>query len=261
MAKQVETRERYRIHGETTLEQFGYVLAQLTKLGLENVGYELITDVATFKEKKQHDTTGHVFAEEFVKANPTFEIRDLVKHFAADGRNPGSAYAAARLLCETKVLRKLGPGNYQAYAMKSLPSPEDKATEAKRSHKAKPTFTAKVRPLKIKHKRVNLKPHRLYPVSNKDFLLALFKGKTEIDVSVVNDHFIKDGRPVKSAGSLMSQFNTLGYCKPLGGGVWKILAKAQNVKKPLSKLKSQQQQVNGIDVSPEPTTGEEVANG
>jgi hypothetical protein len=43
------TVERFRIHAETSKEQMGDVLAELTKMGLLNIGYELVTDVLTFR--------------------------------------------------------------------------------------------------------------------------------------------------------------------------------------------------------------------
>ncbi len=40
------------------MEQMGFVLAALTKMGLENIGYELITDVHQFKDgRKVHEVS------------------------------------------------------------------------------------------------------------------------------------------------------------------------------------------------------------
>jgi hypothetical protein len=263
MVKQVETRDRYRIHGETTLEQFGHVLAQLTKLGLENVGYELITDVAKFKERKErrvHDVPGHEYAKEFIKDNPTFQVNSLVKFFEANGRSPGAAYTGVRDLLGLKFLRKLGPGSYQLYNMKALPAPKKAAKPSAKVNVAPKSTKVKLASPKFKRTRMKV-PHRFYAVSNKDFLLGLLKGKTDLNISVVNDYFVKDGRPIKSAGSLMTQLAQLGYCKSLGGGHWKVLAKAQNVKGSITVKRENRQQVNGVDVSPAPTAVEEIANG
>lgn len=257
MAKQVETRDRYRIHGETTLEQFGFVLAEMTKLGLQNIGYELVTDVASYKQRKANGVAGPAFLREFMKENPTFIISALVKHFVADGRTAGAAYASANLLVNEGELVKLGPGNYQRADVKALEAP--KKGGAKVGSKG-PVRVPKFLPSKAKRTRTRTTPPRYYPVSNKDFLLGIFKGKTDIDISVVNEAFVKDGRAQKSAGSLMTQLANLGYCKMMGGGHWKILAKAQHVKGSIAKRKSQQQQVNGVDVSTAPAT-EEIANG
>src|SRR5882724_5600604 len=60
----VATVERFRIHAETSMEQMGHVLAELTRMGLQNVGYELITDIVTFKNngpRQTFDSTGPDF--------------------------------------------------------------------------------------------------------------------------------------------------------------------------------------------------------
>src|SRR3954468_5695090 len=98
MAKKPETREVYRIHGETSKVEFGEYLAVLTKMGMQNIGYELVTEVARYKEKRQRPDGGETAGlsnEDIVRAfaakNPSFAAKEVVAHFEAAGRHPQSA--------------------------------------------------------------------------------------------------------------------------------------------------------------------------
>lgn len=250
MAKEPETRERFRILCEVEPEKLGGVIATLTKIGVSQVHHELITDVLAYKARKEYqvnEVNSREFARDYVNKHPTFEIAALVKHFTEAGRTGAGAYAAARLLIEEGVLRKLSPGQYQSVNVKALPAPKAKMLAAP----AKPANTAKA---KAPRGRKAVKDFRYYEVSNKDFLLGLLKGRTEIHASVVTEAFVKAGRPERSAGSMMTQLGYLGYIKKMGEGTWKVLAKAHRVTGPIAKRRvtpgKPQQQVNGADTTP-----------
>src|SRR6267142_3546962 len=90
------TVDRFRIHAETSKEHMGHVLAELTKMGLANIGYELVTDILTFRSKngprKMHEVTGDDFARAFVKENASFAAIQLVRHFEENDRTSASAH-------------------------------------------------------------------------------------------------------------------------------------------------------------------------
>jgi hypothetical protein len=121
------TRDRYKISAETSLEEMGFVVAALTKMGVQNINYELITDVRRFHgngERKVHEVGAEEFAAAFVKENASFKAIALVKHFVAAERTAGAAYSALKTLVEKKAVKKLGPGHYQRADVKSLPKPK-----------------------------------------------------------------------------------------------------------------------------------------
>ncbi len=121
------TVERFVIHAETSKDHMGHVLAELTKMGLQNVGYELVTDIVTFKNngpRKLHEVTGNDFAREFVQENASFAAIQLVNHFKANDRTDGMAYKALRALVQEGAVKKLSPGNYQRAGVKALPAPK-----------------------------------------------------------------------------------------------------------------------------------------
>lgn len=264
MAKQPETIDRFRVYCDIEKPQLGDVIAELTKLGIKRIGHELITDVLSFKERKDyviHAVNAREFTREYVNNHPTFEIKELVKHFEDSGRNSAGAYQAARLLIQEGVLRKVAPGQYQSVAVKALPAPKTKVPV-----KAKDRPVLKTRP-KVKYERpaAQGKTMRYYDTSNKDFLMNLLKGRTEISASVIRDAFHRAGRPGRSASSMITQFAHMGYLKKLGEGDWKVLAKVQKVKGSIAKKRStpgRRQVVNGADMSPpQNSVSEETANG
>src|SRR5882672_8716363 len=107
MAKAPATEERFRIHAEASKDNMGHILAELTKLGLANIGYELVTDIVTFRKngpRKLHEVTGNDFARAFIKENASFAAIELVNHFKANDRTNVSAYKAIRYLLDEKLI-------------------------------------------------------------------------------------------------------------------------------------------------------------
>jgi hypothetical protein len=108
----------------------GPLLAQLTRMGLQNIGFELITDVRSFRqnERAKHELSAEAALGEYVNEHPTFQINDAVKHFEAKGRTAGAIYTAARVLIEKGALKKLSPGNYARADVKALAAPKSDKT-------------------------------------------------------------------------------------------------------------------------------------
>ena len=106
--KELETVDRYQIFAETSIEQMGFVLAALTKMGLENIGYKLITDVHQFNSRKVHDVNATEYRRRVRQGKSPVQVSELVGHFKAAGREPGGAYYAIKKLTESQYNRKNG---------------------------------------------------------------------------------------------------------------------------------------------------------
>lgn len=208
MAKTPETRDRYRIHAETSLEQMGYVLAAFTKMGLDNIGYELITDVAKYKEKApraNHKTTSAELIREYVKENATFPISDMIKHFKVNNRTEGAAAVAVSVMVKNGELKKLGGGNYQSAKVKALPAPAKKAKTVKT--------------------RETSEPRARYDVSNKEIILRYLFGRNQISAAALVEYFKQNERQPKSVGAVLTMLGHQKILKNRGQGVWDVTAK------------------------------------
>jgi hypothetical protein len=195
----------------------GALLAQLTRMGLENIGYELITDVKTFNKngpRKVFDTTGDEFALEWVKQHPSFQIIDLVNHFREQGRNGASAYPAVRKLVESKLLRKIGSGNYQHANVKALAPPEK-------------TETTKQRPAN---------PVARFEVKNWDVILKLIKNKTKFKIADLTNAFVEQGRNPKSVSPITTNMAKQKLIRIIAPGEYEVIK--SGIEKALAKAKT-----------------------
>ena len=109
--KKVETVERMQLIADApSLEMVGAGLAALVKLGFENVGYKLITDVMTFKDRKRsapprpNETTNRDLIMQAVKGRKTFTTGELQGLFAQEGR---SARSVSPILWEMKKAKMI----------------------------------------------------------------------------------------------------------------------------------------------------------
>jgi hypothetical protein len=213
MAKEVITTDRYQIHAETSLEQMGFVVAALTRMGLLNIGYELITDIHAYKkgaERKVHGVNALDFAKEWIKEHATFKASELVKACEGDGRSSGTAYGSLRDLVKAKVLRKLGPGNYQRTDVKALEAP------------AKP-----------KSKRGT--SNAPYDVPNKTVISKWVGNKSRFKLADLTAHFLSIGRNPKSVSPIVTKMMQAKFIKAVGFGEYVVKKKEIKVKNKLRK--------------------------
>lgn len=232
MAKPPETVDRYRIHAETSVEQMGFVLAALTKMGLDNVGYELVTEVNNFKQRHRHDTTGDAFFAEWLTEHPTFSANDVVKHFKGNGRTGGSGYTAIRNLLAKGAIKKSGPGNYQRADVKAIAAPEKK----------KP------------HSRAGTAPPR-FEIRGIDAIWRHIKNRQKFTVQELQVLFRAQGRQAKSVSPLITQLAKQKRIKLIEPGQYAVRQNAVKAK-PVKKVAGdkQKQLQNGADMSGENTT-------
>lgn len=121
MPKQPETIDRVRIFADISIEMMGPVIVALTKMGIRDIGHELITDIITFKGSRkkvaQGETEQRVLA--FIETNPTFGVaKDLVP--ALPGANHNTLHTVCQRLAEKGILVRLGEGNYRRSDVKQI---------------------------------------------------------------------------------------------------------------------------------------------
>jgi hypothetical protein len=199
--KEPETIDRYRIFAETSMEQMGFVLAALTRMGLQNISYELITDVNRFKtkERKVHEVSAEDLAAAFVKENARFKSSDLVAHFKAAGREATSAYYGIKKLTDANVIRKSVGGEF--VRVEALPAPAK---------------AVKTRPAN---------PVRRFEVLNKDLIADAIKGRKQFTMAELRDVFAKEGRNEKSISPILTGMIAAKRIKAVSPGQYLVLAK------------------------------------
>jgi hypothetical protein len=201
MAKQVETRNRFRIYAEVESEELGPRLVQLASLGLQNIGHDLITDVITFKgngERKAHDTTGDVFAAAWVAEHPTFRALELVQHFRDAERTPGSAYTALRNMVAQDIVVKTAPGMYRRADVRELEAPKEKPSQRGKHSKPK------------------------HEVTNLDFLRSAMKGRKRITSAELRTLFEEDGRNALSITPIIAKMRAAKQINVISPGVYEM---------------------------------------
>jgi hypothetical protein len=104
--------------------QLGPVMAELARLGLDDVGFDLTTDIRAYSKRANHDIKGDAMLREFVADNPTFTAQQATAHFKANGRDAGAVYYAIKKLIDAGEIRRIGEGNYSQKGVKALAPPK-----------------------------------------------------------------------------------------------------------------------------------------
>lgn len=126
MSKQPETRDRIQIIAEApSLEVVGAALAALTKLGFQNVGYKVITDILEYKQRDQLSEARKALAQSPRISNRQlvdqiiesrkgmFTSAEIMKAFRDAGRRPNSVSPLLYKMTQTGLLEHVGKGQYQ----------------------------------------------------------------------------------------------------------------------------------------------------
>lgn len=219
MAKPPETRDRFQISAQASTERVGELLATLVKMGFENIGYEVITDVSTFKrngaKRPAPDAApaparadDGISAKDFVAAyladHPSFHISELVNAFKGRGWSGNNAYKIARDLAEAGILRKLDQSNYARADIKALAPPKAPAAAPKPA--PKPGSAPK------KSREGVAK----YDVSNRDLMLLAVGKRKIVTIAEMRAHLAGEGRPQKSASPMLFKMTQDGLFKRTG---------------------------------------------
>lgn len=223
MAKPPETRDRFQISAQASTERVGELLATLTKMGFENIGYEVITEVPTFKRNGAKRpgpapdaapapvrADDGISAKDFVAAyladHPSFHISELVNAFKGRGWSGNNAYKIARDLAEAGILRKLDQSNYTRTDIKALAPPKAPAAAPKPKAPPKPGSAPK------KSREGVAK----YDVSNRDLMLLAIGKRKIVTIAEMRAHLAGEGRPQKSASPMLFKMTQDGLFKRTG---------------------------------------------
>jgi hypothetical protein len=214
MAKQPETIDRFRVWAEVPKDQLGDVVIAFTKMGLQQIGHEMITDMLNFKKRQRHEVTGADFLREWIKDHPTFTRKEAAAAFVAAGRADGAAFSALQALRVSRDIKNLGGGNYQRKDVKAIAPPKKE-----KSAKAKIGLNKKTgKPLqRTPHKRRN------YDVNNIDFLLNRVRERKSFTVKQLQDHFERNGRTAKSVSPLLTQLLAQHKIRRLSAGEYAVV--------------------------------------
>lgn len=196
------TVERFRLHVEASKDDMGHVMAEAIKRGLTNIGYELITDVETFRKNGARKTFETSAAEEiakYVNDHPTFPISDVIAAFEAEGRTAGAVYSGIKTLVEKKILVKLGKGNYQRVDVKTLAPP----TGGKTQTRTRPANKV-----------------QRYEISNKDVIIKQIKGRARFTIKELRDHFTNIRRTAASVSPIINKLFNAKVISRLEDGVY-----------------------------------------
>lgn len=237
MAKQPITRDRFRIHAETSVEDMGPLLATLTRMGLENVGFELVTEEVRFGQNKNGSSVE--FTKPFLEDHPTFRPSDLVAFYSSNGRTKSAAYSAIMKLVAGGLVRRLGSRNYQRADVEALAPPD--------------AALAKLPKLRAAGKGTGKGNSKKHEVSNRDLLLRHIRTRRKFKVSELGTLFRAHKRPPHSASSLLSKMVKERELKSLGDGVYERV-----VKKKASPKKKPKPKANGVG---QPASPSEDAHG
>jgi hypothetical protein len=139
MPKQ-QTSERFMISCEAEHTQLGGIVAQLTKMGLTNIKFELVSDVRSFARNTppKDGITNIDFLRAWTDTHPTFKAIEAQRYFREAGRPP--VYPSIRYLIDEGVLKKLGPGDYSRTDVKHIAPPKTKTKVATKAKKHQPSF-------------------------------------------------------------------------------------------------------------------------
>lgn len=191
MAKQPTPSVEYfnLVVGGIAPENLGATMAALAKLGLTDVRPELVTEIATFRKKTQHDTTAEDFVGEWTASNPTFSSKALIAHSRAAGRTDASIYGAVRGLVQAGKLKKLSAGHY-----------------------CLPEVSATVHATRERRE-----------VSNKEFIWDIVKNRKAFTSKELRTAFIADGRNERSLSPQLQILVEEKRIKALGDGEYQVL--------------------------------------
>jgi predicted transcriptional regulator of viral defense system len=185
-------------------ELLGETMAALTKLGFDDVDFELVTTVKTFRNNNAHGSTSDLLLD-WIKDHPTFKAIEAVKHFETNGHTRASAYPAMGVLVEKGVLKKLGEGMYSRADVKHLEPPRKSRTKKK-----------------------------VFEKTGKEVILALARrSHGRFTSAKIVELFLEQKRARNSVSTSIDALMKQKLVKRVGEGSYALTAKAQgNAKKP-----------------------------
>ncbi|WP_375791151.1 hypothetical protein ACE102_07310 [Bradyrhizobium sp. vgs-9] len=178
----------------------GPIIAQLSRMGLTNIGFELITDIRTYNRNTPREMGSEAFALAWVDQHPTFKLAEIVAHFKADNRTPSSCYYAVKKLVEAGKLKNLGQSNYARADVKALEAPD-------------------------------AAPEKHHDVTNKDLIWRHVRHRNKFKVADLTTLFREQDRNPKSISPQLQHLVTEKRIKALGDGEYAVLKSGATPKK------------------------------
>ena len=200
--KQPATVERFRLSCECETIELGPIIAQLTKMGMTNLHFDLITDVVAFRQKTVHDVKAEDFLRSWIVDHATFAAKEAIKAFREDGRTDGAGYSAIKNMVERGDLKKVGVGNYARSDVKAIAPP--KGTKAAKTSQ---------------HPTTNR-----YAVTHTDLILRIAKRKKgHFTTANIKDAFEKQERPRTSASPALADMVERGLIIRISEGEYQLV--------------------------------------
>lgn len=216
MAQQVVIKDRFRIICEADAEHMGALLAQMTRMGLENIGYELITDIRTFNKNAPrvvHEKSADELFQEFLKDHPSFLSKDVTTFFKAADRPSTAAYPVIGAAVKAGFIVKVGPASYARSDVKAIAPPAPAKGNAA--------------PAKEKSRRGGAAPR--HEVSNKEFIWNAVKNRKHFKMEEVIALFNQEGRLPKSISPQISVMAKEKLIKVTGIGTYDVTPNAKAI--------------------------------
>lgn len=117
MAKEEQQSSDYfKVFFDIDVNALGAVVAVLTKMGLPNVGYELVTEIRSFGTNRKYAETGIVTALRTMMDGAPHAAKDMREAFRAAGRDTNSVPSVISSMVEKGLAKKTGPGTYRLTA-------------------------------------------------------------------------------------------------------------------------------------------------
>jgi hypothetical protein len=221
-----ETIDRCELVVHTSLEQMGFAIAALTRLGIENIQHRLITDELRYKNRRVHEVAATEFAAEFIKQNARFKIAELAAHFKNAGRAASGAYGAAKKLLQTRVVAKDGD---EYVRVEALPAPKGKPAKAAKSGRGQ---------------------HGPYDVPNRELIAKAIRGRKTFTLKMLRELFVRHKRPEKSISPILTKMSENKFIKQVGAGEYTVLPKSKPKPKSIkNKVASTSAVINGSGVT------------
>jgi hypothetical protein len=200
---------RCKITCSKTVEitDLGPTMLTLTGAGFDDVHYDFVSDVDTYRKRVTHEVSAPDYLREWIKDHASFTTSEFIAACKAEGRTTGAGYTAIRVLIGEKLIKRVGTASYVRTDVKRLAPPNSRKGGTK----------------------------KLYDPPNFEFLLRTARrnhGKFS-SVSMCKA-FEADGRPAKSVGALTTTLANQKLIKRTGPGQYVLLQKATK-KKPAKK--------------------------
>jgi hypothetical protein len=188
----------------------GPLMAALSKLGVNDVSFDLVTDIKTFNKRATPEVNGADFLIEWIKEHPTFKASEAGRAFEDDGRSKTSVYASLKVLVDRGVLKSLGEGKYSRADVKAIGAPKGKQAKAKPPKTKPPKTNGAHAPAK-----------RAAPGAGQELLIkSLSRGP--MNVTQLKEIFASNGMSEKSWSGIQSRAREAGLVKRTDKGLYEL---------------------------------------